>query len=194
MPIIPELRESKASPQVPAGGRTEAELVGASLAGEPGAFDAIVQLHGSRVFHYIHHMTGQVQDAEDLTQQTFIKAFVNLHRIDTARPLIGWLLTIARRTALNHFRSVRPWEPLNEETPTSTPSPARQTEDRDRVDSLWTLARRALSPREFEILWLRFAEDLSVAETARVVGLTPTHVKILVFRARRTLMKLPSMP
>lgn len=172
----------------------EAELVHAAVAGEGMAFDALVQLHGSRVFHYIHQMTRQAQDAEDLTQQTFIKAFAHLHRVDTTRPLIGWLLTIARRTALNHFRSARQWEPVAEELPASGPSPAQQAEDHDRVADLWTHARRALSPREYEVLWLRFAENLSVAETARVVGLTQTHVKILVFRSRRTLMKTPFTP
>lgn len=194
MSVVPELREGEAPPLMPAPNWSDALLVDACLADEPGAFDEFVQRHGSRVFHYIHHMVGQVQDAEDLTQQTFIKVFANLHRIDTSRPLIGWVLTIARRTALNHFRSARYWEPVTEEIPTSTPSPARQAEDRDRIDSLWVHARHALTPREYEILWLRFAEDLSVAETARVVGLTQTHVKIIVFRARRTLMKLPPLP
>lgn len=172
----------------------EAELVHAAVAGEGKAFEALVQLHGCRVFNYIHQMTRQAQDAEDLTQQTFIKAFTNLHRVDTTRPLIGWLLTIARRTALNHFRSARQWEPVADELPSTAPSPAQQVEERDRIDDLWAHARRVLSPREFEILWLRFAENLTVAETARVVGLTQTHVKILVFRSRRALMKTPSTP
>ncbi|MBK8476026.1 MAG: sigma-70 family RNA polymerase sigma factor [Opitutaceae bacterium] len=172
----------------------EGALVRAAVAGEGKAFEALIQLHGNRVFNYIYQMTRQAQDAEDLTQQTFIKAFANLHRVDTTRPLIGWLLTIARRTALNHFRSVRHSEPVADELPSQELSPAQQAERRDRINDLWAHARRVLAPRDFEILWLRFAEDLSVAETARVVGLTQTHVKILVFRSRRTLIKTPFTP
>lgn len=172
----------------------EAELIRATIAGDAQAFDALVHLYGRRVFSYIHQMTRQAQDAEDLAQQTFIKAYGNLHRFDTTRPFIGWLLTIARRTALNHFRSARHWEPVPETIATGEPTPAQQAEGRDQIDDLWAHARRVLSPREYEILWLRFSENLSVAEAARVAGLTQTHVKILVFRARRRLLKTPFKP
>lgn len=194
MTLPSQLCASDTLPASAAACPAEPELVRAALAGEGKAFETLVQLHGSRIFNYIHQMTRQTQDAEDLTQQTFIKAFANLHRVDTTRPLIGWLLTIARRTALNHFRAARQWEPVADELASTAPSPAQQAEERDRIDDLWARARRVLPPREFEILWLRFAENLSVAETARVVGLTQTHVKILVFRSRRALMKTPSTP
>jgi len=167
----------------------EATLVRETLGGAPRAFEAIVNLHSRRVFNFIYQMTRQRQDAEDLTQQTFIKAFRNIHRFDTARPLINWLLTIARRTTLNHFRSWKQWEQMPEETASSGPSPARSAEEQDRADDLWSRARRILSQREFEVLWLRFAEELSTEETARVAGLTKVHVKVLVFRARRQLLK-----
>jgi RNA polymerase sigma-70 factor (ECF subfamily) len=172
----------------------EAALIHATVAGDARAFDSLVQLYGARIFSYLHRMTRQPQDAEDLAQQTFVKAYHGLHRFDTNRPLIGWLLTIARRTALNHFRSARRWEPMPEEVPATEASPAQQAEGQDQVDDLWARARRSLSPREYEVLWLRFAEELSVAETARVVGLTQTHVKILVFRSRKKLLQLVATP
>lgn len=168
----------------------DAELVAATLAGDGRAFDQIVRLHTSRVFNYIHHMTRHAQDAEDLTQQTFIKAYRALDRFDPGRSLIAWLLTIARRTALNHFRDTRRFEEFTEETPDIAASPARDAEHHDRVENLWMEARRLLPPKQYEVLWLRFGEELSVEETARVTGLTQTHVKILVFRARRRLAKL----
>ncbi len=165
----------------------EADLVRATLAGDTQAYAGIVRLHGRRIHNFIHQMTRQAQDAEDLTQQTFIKAYDGLHRFDTSRPMIAWLLTIARRCALNHFRSAKHWVEISDDAPTHTPSPATAAERHDQVESLWERARRDLSPREHEIMWLRFAEELSVEETARVTGLTQPHVKILVFRARRKL-------
>jgi len=73
--------------------------------------------------------------------------------------------------------------------PGTEPSPAHTAEHRDRVDNLWERARAVLPARQFEILWLRFAEDLSTEETARIVGLTQVHVKVLVHRARQILLK-----
>jgi len=167
----------------------EAALVSDTLGGDVRAFDRIVTAHHRRVFNFIYQMTRQRQDAEDLTQQTFIKAFDNLGRFDPRRPLINWILTIARNNTLNHFRAAKKWEPVSEHAAGAGPSPAAAAEQRDRTDSLWAKARAVLSRREFEILWLRFGEDLSVEETARVVGLTQTHVKVLVYRARQALLK-----
>ena len=146
-------------------------------------------MHHRRVVNFLFHMARQREDAEDLTQQTFLKAFQNIHRVDSERPIVSWLLTIARRTALNHFRATRKWEFAPAELVSSEPSPARQVEARDRADDLWARARRTLSQREFEVLWLRFAEDLSTEETARIAGLTQIHVKVLVHRARQQLLK-----
>lgn len=194
MPPSTQLTAGQALTASAAASPTEAELVRASVAGEAGAFDQLVHLHARRVFNYIYQMTRQAQDAEDLAQQTFIKAHASLGHFDPERPLIAWLLTIARRTALNHFRAARQWEPVSAELPADDPSPASQAESRDRTEDLWAHARRVLSPREFEVLWLRFAEVLSVADAARVANLTRTHVKILVFRARRKLPNTPFTP
>jgi RNA polymerase sigma-70 factor (ECF subfamily) len=167
----------------------EAELVRAACAGSPQAAGEIVRMHHRHVFNFLWQMMRHRQDAEDVTQETFIKAFRSLHRFDTARPLINWLLTIARRSALNHFRGARDWSEVPENVSNGEPSPASLAEEREEVDDIWDRARRVLGQREFEVLWLRFGENLSTEETARVAGLTKTHVKVLVFRARRRLLE-----
>ncbi|MCX6951237.1 MAG: sigma-70 family RNA polymerase sigma factor [Verrucomicrobia bacterium] len=184
-----EFRPADPLPAQPGAGPDEAGLVRDAQAGERGAFDRIVAAHHRRVFNFILQLARQRQDAEDLTQQTFLKAYQHLGRFDGSRPLINWLLTIARNSTLNHFRSAKKWEELPESAAAAEPSPAHAAEHRDRRDHLWARARAVLSQREFEVLWLRFGEDLTVEETARVVGLTQTHVKVLVFRARRALLK-----
>ena len=160
-----------------------------AAAGDAPSFEQIVQLHSSRVFSFVYQMTRHRQDAEDLVQQTFIKAYNNLHRFDGTRPIINWLLTIARRSTLNHFRSSKRWEEMPESAASNEPSPASTAEHCEEKENLWTDARRLLSQREFEILWLRYGEDRSVEETARISGLTQTHVKVIVFRAKQHLMK-----
>ena len=168
---------------------TDAELVRASLAGRAPASREIVQRHGRHLFNFLCQFVRHRQDAEDLTQDTFVKAFKNLHRFDPDRSLAAWLFTIARRTALNYFRDSPRWESIPDDLAGSQPSPAHQEEKRDLIENIWARARRRLSPRDYEVLWLRFGENLSIEETARITGLTRTNIKILVFRARRQLME-----
>jgi RNA polymerase sigma-70 factor (ECF subfamily) len=176
------------------GDSEEAGLIRDAVAGEGRSFDRIVQIHSPRVFRFLCQMTRHRQDAEDLTQQTFIKAFHNLARYDARRPIINWLLTIARNCALNHFRSARKWVEIPEETASDAPSPSVEAEQREEAAGVWERARACLSQGQFEALWLRFAEGLSTCEAAELMGYTQTHVKVLVFRARQKLIKggLPS--
>ncbi len=167
----------------------EAALVREAVAGDGPSFDRIVRIHSPRVFRFLCQMTRQRQDAEDLTQQTFIKAFHNLGRYDARRPIINWLLTIARNCALNHFRSAKKWVEIPEETASDALSPSGMAEQNEQTASLWERARTFLSQGQFEVLWLRFAEGLSTRETAELMGLTQTHVKVLIFRARQKLIK-----
>ena len=170
----------------------DARLIADCLKGDMRAFDEIVRSHTPRVFNYVLHMTRHRQDAEDIAQQTFIKAYTHLSSFDPTRSFIAWLLTIARRTALNHFRSAKHFESVAEDAAAGDITPDRHLEKRDQLDTLWSQAKRVLSDREFEVLWLRYAEDRSLEETAKIVGLNQTHTKIIAFRARQRLIKLQS--
>jgi RNA polymerase sigma-70 factor (ECF subfamily) len=192
MPLLPQAATGEILPAPSSDFSVDARLIADCLRGEMRAFDEIVHLHTPRIFNYVLHMTRHRQDAEDITQQTFIKAYTHLASFDPTRSFIAWLLTIARRTALNHFRSAKNFEPVADETAAQDPTPDRQLEKRDQLDTLWAQARRVLSEREFEILWLRYAEDMSLEDTARIAGITQTHTKIIAFRARQRLMKLQS--
>ncbi|HEY3757768.1 MAG TPA: sigma-70 family RNA polymerase sigma factor [Opitutaceae bacterium] len=178
-----------------AAGSDESELVRLARGGDLEAFDRLVRTLSPRVFRFLLQFVRNRHDAEDLTQTTFLRAHAHLDRFDPTRPMINWLLTIARRCALNHFRAARPWRSLSfadgeqAVADEQAASPDRAAENRDNSSHLWDRARERLSERGFEALWLRFGEDLSVSETARVMGLSPAHVKILVFRAKHALRK-----
>lgn len=189
MTLTPEPRADEPLAGSAAAPCDEATLVRATVAGDSRAFDQLISLNSRRVFNFLYQFTRNRHDAEDLAQQTFIKAYHNLNRFDCSRPLINWLLTIARRTALNHFRDTKKWDEIPENVASAGPSPAHHVEERDQADTLWARARRVLSQREFEVLWLRFGEEMSVEETARVMGLTQVHVKVIVFRARKHMLK-----
>jgi RNA polymerase sigma-70 factor (ECF subfamily) len=188
MTLSSEPSDALASP-VPAIPAEEAEVLRKAVAGNISAFEQLVRTHTQRVFNLIYQKTRHRQDSEDLCQQTFIKAYRNIHRVDPTRPLIPWLLTIAHRTTLNHFRGAKQWTELAPETPSNEASPARQAEHDEHVETLWGRARRILPKRDFDVLWLRLGEEMSVDETAAATGLTQSHVKVIVHRARQQLMK-----
>jgi RNA polymerase sigma-70 factor (ECF subfamily) len=160
-------------------------------AGDREAFGQIVRRHTDRIHGFLVRWTGNVQDAEDLTQETFLKAYLGVARFAAGRPFLPWLFTIARRTAVSHLRRARPTEPLTPNTPepVAGDDPAAQSAVSDERAALWDLARR-LKPRQYEVLWLHYGEGFAVADVARIMGLTSIHVKVLLHRARTRLVQL----
>ncbi len=163
------------------------ELAQRACAGCADSSAALVELFHPRIYNYLARLTGNPTDAADLTQETFVKAFASLHRFDPERRFSTWLFTIAKRTSCNHLRSHRPHLELDDTVADPGPGPDGVAAERD--DSIWRLARR-LKPREYEALWLHYAEDLPVEDTARVLRITTIHTKVILHRARRKLGKL----
>lgn len=174
----------------PTGDPAEAELVHAAVAGDNGAAREIVRQFHRPIYRYVYRLVGREQDAEDVTQETFVKAFRALHKVDTDRPLLNWLFTIARRTALNHLRARKDWAELSVEPTAGGPGPRQQVETDEAVGQIWNEARLVLKEAEFETLWLRYGENLSVQETAATSGRSLSNVKTLIHRARHRLAAL----
>jgi RNA polymerase sigma-70 factor (ECF subfamily) len=177
---------------------TPEELAARCQTGCPDAFEALVGVFEARIYNFLCRFTGNPHDAEDLTQETFVKAFRGIRNYQPTHAFSTWLFTIAKRTAIKHFRSHRPTEPLADEE--GDPGEAADHNDpgamlaqKDEAISLWNLARR-LKPKQHEALWLRYGEGFSVAETARIMETNQIHVKVLLHRARGRLAKLLGRP
>ncbi len=163
----------------------------AAADGSTDAFGELVRRHGGRIFAYCQRRARDPAAAEDLAQQVFLAAFRRIGGYDPTRPFLPWLYTVARCVAIDESRRARrmPWpvdvpdERVDAATPSDTMS-AREAEQ-----GLWARARRTLSTRQFEALELRVRADLDIAAIAAAMGLTPTHVKVLLFRARRALIE-----
>ena len=170
---------------------TEA-LIRAAQTGSMTAFEEIVTHFEAKVLTYLHHFTRNAHDAEDLTQETFVKVFRGLAQFEAGRSFAAWLFTIARRTAISHFRANRTVafeSPENLVNHADAADPAELLASKDDGSALWRLADR-LKPRQREALWLHYGEDLSIIECARVMGLTTIHVKVLLHRGRHGLARL----
>jgi RNA polymerase sigma-70 factor (ECF subfamily) len=109
---------------------------------------------------------------------------LKIGQFDPARSFLTWLFTIARHKWIDRCRVARPpaTEPPPEQADLDDPATLliRCEEGRN----LWAVARQILPDLQFQALWLKYAEDLSVRDVARVLRRTQTHVKVLLFRAR----------
>ncbi len=158
-------------------------------AGDMTAFEELVFRYETRVYRFLANSCRNQTDASDLCQETFVAAFRNLKKFDSTKSFCTWLFTIARRKSIDHHRSHRPQrgEALPEIADTNDPASlfARQQREKD----LWKLARGILPGNQFQALWLKYAEDMTVQEIARVMQKTLTHIKVLLFRARKSLAR-----
>lgn len=160
-----------------------------AAAGSLEAFDQLVRHFSRPMLTFCRSKSpGAV---EDLAQEVFVTAFRRLGSYDSTRPFGPWLFAVARRVAIDASRRRKPVEPhgLIEEV-ADTASPAEDAAVADSENAIWNVARQSLPQLQFNALELRAAAGLTVAETASAMGLTQTYVKVLLFRARRTLVAL----
>jgi RNA polymerase sigma-70 factor (ECF subfamily) len=206
------------SPGAPAGGarreppdpaHTErvSALVELAQAGDTEAFGQIYELYVDTVYRYVYLRVGSVQQAEDITAETFVRA---LRRLDSftwqGKDIAAWFITIARNLVTDLRRSSRfRLEVATDEIvgaeqaagasrtgvpgATTTPTPEQEVLDRAR-DHRLVEAVRTLRPDQQECLVLRFFHELSVAETARALGRSEGAVKQLQLRAVRQLAEV----
>lgn len=163
------------------------ELARQTQAGSMAAFEELVCRFERRIYAFVANFSRNEADAREVTQDTFVRAFQRIARYDPHRPFAAWLFTIARRRCIDRHRTAGAvWcEPEPELVELNEPSELlAQREDRQR---LWDVARRLLPEAQYNALWLRYAEDMEVAQIARVLRKTRTHVKVLLFRARQAL-------
>ena len=148
----------------------------------PSARDEIIHRYHEKIYAFLHSLTGRREDAEDLTQDTFLLALRKLKTFKPGRDLLPWLFTIARRTAISHWRKTKPTSPLlDSDHPSTTDS-----KPHDAV-VLWKLAKDTLSTNEFTALWMHYQQGLPLAEVARVLRKTTPHAKVILHRSRKKL-------
>lgn len=158
--------------------------------GSAEAFEALVALTGPRLLRFLRARTCDEHVAEDLLQETFLKAYAALDRYDPSRSFRAWIYTIASRLAISHARSPRSARAVasRDRADVRQADPAESAQRREQHGRVWDCAARVLTGNQFDALWLRYGEDLDVADIARAMGKTRVHVKVLLHRAHRRLM------
>jgi RNA polymerase sigma-70 factor (ECF subfamily) len=167
---------------------SEAELISGARGGEAAAWEAIVGRHREAVFRYAYLQSGDSAEAEDVAQETFLRAFRSFHRFDVSRPLRPWLLRIARNLARNRWRGwsrrVRATERWTTETTTETAGSHGLT-DGGTAQTAGELRGIVAAMREEDrqVIYLRFFLGLSLEETSEALSLPLGTVKSRLSRA-----------
>jgi len=171
----------------------ESALVTAAQGGDSAAFGRLVRLHQRSIYRLAYGLTRNASDADDLAQETFVRAYQAIGRFRVGEPLRPWLSRIAVNLAYSLFRrrKRRPetaLEPLIEAGGqfAGSDDPAENTAERER-DELLGAAFAELSPEHQSILVLRVVEGMSYDEIARALSLPPGTVMSRLSRARADL-------
>ena len=192
----------------------ESEHLASAIAGNNEAFTALVEPHRKSLLVHCYRMSGSLDDAEDLVQETFLRAWGRLKSYERQGSFRNWLYVIATRLWLDEVRkrnkrillpldgdpanpdsppqppaSPASWlDPLPESWLTSNaPSPEFIRERRETISFAFMVALQKLNARQRVVLILREVFNWSAEEVAEVLGLTVDSVNNLLYRARKNL-------
>ena len=173
----------------------ETALVRAAKQGDVDAFDKLVQLYSGKVFRIALHIARSREDAEEVVQETFLRAFQHLKGFEERSRFATWLTRITVNVALGRMRGSgrRQMVPISEDASEEDfvseqitdwrPNP-EQLYSRSELRGILMRALQSLPRGHSTVFWLRDVEGLSIAETAEALGLTEPAVKTRLSRAR----------
>ncbi len=171
-------------------------LIERCLNGDQVAWETIVRLHWRKVFNIAYKFVGKHDQAEDLTQDVFLKLYKSLDTFDRRANFQTWLISVSRNLCIDHYRSVRKErETMNRDinpadlAPVSPDKSAQaMLEQRDRVELL-RIALDKLAPTLRTAVLLRDIQELTYQEIADQLGLPEGTVKSRINRGRTELAR-----
>ena len=164
------------------------QVIHAARQGDQVAWEALVRQHEQAVFRLAYLLLGDPDDAEDVAQDTFIRAHKFLHRFDVNRPLRPWLMRIASNLARNRKRAVGRYLRALERAARRDP-PLTAPIDSDDSQLLWQ-AIRALKHSDQQVIYMRYFLELPEAEMAQALDVPAGTVKSRLHRALRKLRQI----
>ncbi|MEP6644832.1 MAG: sigma-70 family RNA polymerase sigma factor [Acidobacteriaceae bacterium] len=183
-----------------------ATLVRRCIAGDAGAWEEIVQRYSRRIYNICYRFAGSADDAQDLTQEVFIKMYRTLKTYDVERgALMTWVTTITRNLLVDHFRKTRQDRitdsldaetsqhedaaPSSERIPDKTQPPDSRVQSRETGEVVHQ-ALQKLSPELREAVILRDLQDMDYRDIATVLKVPEGTVKSRINRGRAELARL----
>jgi RNA polymerase sigma-70 factor (ECF subfamily) len=176
------------APSIPIVDDEERRIVGRVQQGDVAAFDSLVRRYLDRALVVARRISGNAHDAEDLVQDSFIRALERIATFDNSRPFAPWFFRLLTNTGLNarRARAIRMTEPETVEVPAPHVDPyeaVERLEIRERFDA----ALAALPDRQRLVVSMFEVDGLSSTEIAEVLGIAPETVRWHLHQARRVL-------
>jgi RNA polymerase sigma-70 factor (ECF subfamily) len=183
-----------------------AMLVRRCISGDAAAWEEIVQRYHRRIYNICYRFAGSGDDAQDLTQEVFIKMYRTLNSYDVDRgAFMTWVTTVTRNLLVDHFRKTKQERltdsldttssghedamPLSEQIPDRGPSPDSRVQSREAKETVHQ-ALQKLSPELREAVILRDLQDMDYREIATILKVPEGTVKSRINRGRAELARL----
>ena len=169
----------------------ENSLIRQILNGATERYAELVRLHQNSVFAMIVRIVGNAEEAEELTQDVFLKAYDNLSRFNQKSSLSTWLFRIAYNTAISHSRIRRPNTlPIDEKRIASITDEELEQYERDSQEADVERLMKAieqLPSDERALITMFYYKDLSIAECGQITSQSEANVKVKLHRIRKKL-------
>jgi RNA polymerase sigma-70 factor (ECF subfamily) len=168
----------------------EAQIVARVLKGDKQEYALLVEEYKAPIYNLAYRITGNLGDAEDLTQETFIRAYQHLWRYDTRKKLFSWLYTIAYNLIKNHYKRNKK-NNISEELSAysladNSPSPEAKVIETQEITA-------CLLRLEYELralLIMKYQQGLTFEEIAAVTGKSVSAIKMTIYRGLEKLKEL----
>ena len=163
----------------------DSEVVERCLQGDIDAFGALVERYQAPVFRAVLHMVGNREDAREVCQQVFLKAFEHLSTFDTSRKFFSWIYRVAMNESINFLHARRTFEPLPEDASSlGNPEQAFETNERGRHvrEAVMTLSENYRA-----VVILGHFLHCSYADAAEMLDVPEKTVRSRLFSARQIL-------
>jgi len=167
-------------------GLEDSSLVRDCVQGHSQAFDVLVDRYYKVLFSVALRIVGDPEEARDITQTTFMKAYEKLHTYDPSHKFFSWIYRIAVNESLNTRGRRRPSESLDLQLVARGDTP-EQDYERNRLQETIQVALMKLSMEHREVIVLRHFGDLSYKDIASALAISEKTVKSRLFEARRQL-------
>jgi RNA polymerase sigma-70 factor, ECF subfamily len=170
--------------------KIETEIVARVLKGDRKAYALLVEEYKSPIYNLAYRMTGNSEDADDLTQNTFIRAYQYLWRYDPRKKFFTWLYTLALNLIRNYFKKNKYNKSSEEVSALSltdkNPSPEEKLIEEQEISS--SLLR--LEDELRALLIMKYKQELSFEEIAQITGKSLSAVKMRIYRGLEKLKEL----
>ena len=170
---------------------TNEELACRVQSGCATSFAELVRRFQTPVLHFLRQWNS-ASNAEDVLQETLVRAYAQLDRYKPQWRFSTWLFTIARRMSINHGRLLRPQggQETIHSLASSASGPLELLVEKESRQCLWSAAARVLCEEERTALWLHYVEGMPLREIAAILERSLVSVKTMMFRARKRLLPL----